>query len=164
MSAIHMTQDLRSKPVISMVSGNILARLEDVIVAPDMRRIAAVTSRIDTAHRKLGAIPGPEIRVWGKDALLTERHDLADRSSDPHEMIDWPSVSRQLKGCRVITTAGTHIGTLYDLIINDRGQIVGYDLLEVLIEGSIAYSRQVPAEACRLLQSDALIVDPSTFA
>ena len=91
MSAIHLTQDLLGKPVISIVNGNVLARLQDVLVSPDMRQIAAaVTSDGGTAHRGLG-----------------------------------------------------------------------YGLPKVLIEGAIADSRQVPAGAFCMLQSDVLVVDES---
>ena len=58
MSVIHLAQDLPGKPVISIVNGNVLARLEDVLVAPDMCQIAAaLTSDGNTAHRELGWIP-----------------------------------------------------------------------------------------------------------
>jgi uncharacterized protein YrrD len=127
-----------------------------------MRQVAAaVTYGSDALNLQSRAIPGGKIRVWGRDALLTDRPDIANRPGDSREMETWPRVVRQLKGRKVITAAGTHIGTLYDLIINDRGQILDYDLSEVMIEGPIAYSRQVPADAYRLLQSDALIVDAS---
>ena len=160
MSVIHLTQDLLGKPVISIVNGHVMAWLCDILVAPTMRQIAAaVTLDNGVEDRGFRAIPSADIQVWGRDALLTGRRDFADWSDDLGQMMNWPSVSRHLRGYKVITASGKQIGTLYDLAINERGQIVGYDLSEVLINGPIADSRQLPAQAFRSLESNILVVD-----
>jgi sporulation protein YlmC with PRC-barrel domain len=78
MSVIHMTQQLKGKPVISIANGNVLAWLQDVLVAPNMHQLAAaVTYGSDGLNLQDGAIPGHKIRVWGRDALLTDRSSIA---------------------------------------------------------------------------------------
>ena len=46
-----------------------------------------------------------------------------------------------------------------DVVIDERGQVIGYDLTAVFVEGPVAWSRQVPTEAVRSLSRDALLVD-----
>ena len=163
MSATHKIRDLLGKPVVSVLTGNVLATLEDVLVAPNLRQVAAaIGCRSSVSGFQTRALPSQEILVWGRDVILTDRSDLGDRPGGADEqLLQWPGFFGRLKECKVISTGGTLIGILYDMVITDRGQIVGYDLSEVIVGGPIAYSRQVPAQACRLLRADALVVDAS---
>ena len=160
MSDGTLSQELEGKPVIGMTDGNIVAKLEDVLIDPETCQIAAlVTSRGGLLKREIKAILGTDVHVWGRDAVLVRRADVVVEEEQVPGIEKWLSVVHDLKGREVVDTCGVRIGVLGDVIIAPQGQIMGYDLSQVFVKGPVAYSRQVPAEATRSLGRDALIVD-----
>ena len=165
MSDTHLAQELCGKPVISVTNGNIVARFEDVLIDPDTQQVAAlVTSQGALSNHKTNVIPGRVVHVWGRDTILINRTDVLAQEDQLPGIEEWLSVSRHLKGRTVVSTEGTRIGQLYDVVIDTQGHIVGYDLTQVFVEGPLAHSMQVPAQAMRSLSRDVLIVDLTKIA
>jgi sporulation protein YlmC with PRC-barrel domain len=57
---------------------------------------------------------------------------------------------------------GTRIGTLGDVVLDLKGQLVAYALDQVFVEGPLAESERIPVEAAHSLGHDVLIVDGNT--
>ena len=160
MPSTSLTQELDGVPIISVTNGRIVAWLADVLVDPDTCQVAAlVTSTAGPPALGVQAIPIGEVLVWGPDAVLVNRADVIIPGRHLPGSERWLSVAKQLKQCEVVGTDGTRIGELGDVVIDSRGQIVGYDLAQVFVEGPVAYSRQVPARATYALKRDRLVVD-----
>ena len=160
MSTTYLSGELRGKPVISVCDGSVVARLEDVLIDPGtLQVVALVTWRNRALKGKIRAIPGDEIRVWGRDAILTDRPDAGVQGDQLPGVERWLSVSENIEGRQVIGTDGVRIGIVEGLVIDAQGQVMGYDLHQVFVEGPVAYSMQVPASAVCSIGPDALIVD-----
>lgn len=54
---------------------------------------------------------------------------------------------------------GTRIGELNDVVIDNNGVVVGYDLAKVSIEGPVAKSKRIGVEATHALGPDMLVID-----
>ena len=116
-------------------------------------------TRVSCGARGVKAILGAEVRVWGRDVVLTNRPDVVVGRDELPGIESWLSVARQIRGREVIGIDGTCIGVLGDVLLDEHGWVLGYELAQVFVEGPVAYSMQVQAKAARFLSRDALIVD-----
>jgi uncharacterized protein YrrD len=133
--------------------------LEDVLIDPDTQHVSAlVTLKGNWLGDGTEAVPSEQVRVWGHDAILVSQPDAVVQVRRLPDVGKWLSVTGDLKGRMVTGTDGTRIGVLNDVVIDARGQVIGYDLTEVFVDGPVAWSRLVPAEAVRSLGRDALLV------
>ena len=165
MSNNCLSQELRGKSIVSVTNGQIIAKVEDVLLDPGTLRVAALVTaggglgNLLKSGRKTEAIPGDEVQVWGQDVVLVSGPDVIAKIEELPASDQWVSVSQQIKGRDVISAEGTRIGQLHDVVIDLKGQLVGYDLARVFVEGPPAQSKQIAVEATRTLGQDVLIVD-----
>jgi uncharacterized protein YrrD len=158
----HMSLDLRGKKIVSVTNGEIIGEVVDVLVDPQERRIAAlVTSRGNLFRRETQMLANEDITVIGKHVILSNRPDVVRNSEDVAGRDHWVGVSDHLRGNDVVTSDGTRIGRLQDIIVDPHGQIVGYALSNITVEGPIADNKQIPADSIQSFGKDVVIVDPS---
>ena len=128
------------KPLISVTDGSIIATFEDVLIDPDTQQVTAlVTRREDRLGHGLEAVPSERVRVWGHDVILVSRPDAVVKAGQLPDVGKWLSVSGDLKGREVAGMDGTCVGVLNDVVIDARGQVIGYDLTEVFVDGPVAW-------------------------
>ena len=153
-------QELSGKTIISVTNGKIIAAVVDVLIDPHTRQVAAlVTSKGNLSkHGQIEVIPDQEVQVWGQDVILISQPDVILKGEELPHLEKWLSVSDHIKGCDVVSVDGTHVGKLNDVIIDTQGQLIGYDLAQVSVEGPVAESKEIPAGLTHSLDPDALIV------
>jgi len=159
MSDVFLSQDFIGKPIIDKTTGQIIAKVVDILIDPNIVQVAAlVTSKGNLFERQIDAIPGHEVQVWGRDAILVGRTDVISNVEELAGSGTWLSVSDQVKGYEVVSSLGTRIGELNDVAVDAKGQLIAYDLGQVLIEGSLAESKRIPADITQSFGKDVLIV------
>lgn len=162
MPVTRKTQDMKDMPVVSLTNGQIIAKISDMLINPTSRSVSALlSSEGGLLSRTTKVIPATEVRVWGEDVIIVsgpeifvEREALAC-----HETC--LSVANQIKGREVVSQTGTRIGTLNDVLINTEGQVVGYDLSKVEVQGPVAKSKRIGVDATQALGPDVLVIDAS---
>lgn len=160
MAAVTLTASLKSMPVISITNGEILAKIENILINPNTRAVSALSfTKGGLLSRATQLIPAKEIRVWGEDVILVSGPDVFVPKENVSGYEDYLSVSDQLKGREVVSQDGKRIGILNDVLIDDQGQLVGYDLSKVFIEGAVAENKRISVEATHALGPDVLVVD-----
>ena len=171
MSNARTSQELQGKSVISVSNGQVIAKVLDVLIDPDPPQVAAIVTAkggggILKRQEEIEAIPADEVQVWGQDAVLVSGPDVAVRISELPGSEWWLSVTDQIKGHDVISTEGTRIGALNDVVVDTDGQFVSYDLAQAYAvgEGSAAKIKQIPVEATSSLGRDVLIVQATQIA
>jgi uncharacterized protein YrrD len=165
MSTNCLSQELHGKSVVSVNNGQIIAKVEDVLLDPTALRVAALVTMTGglgsmlKLERKTEAISSDEVQVWGQDVVLVSGPDVAVNIEELPDSDQWVSVSEKIKGRDVISADGTRIGQLNDVVIDLKGRLVGYDLARVFVEGPPSQSKRIAVEATRSLGQDVLIVD-----
>ncbi len=160
MSLVRKTQELKELPVVSLSDGKIIAKVSDMLVDPTTRSISALlSSEGGLLGRTTKTIPATEIQVWGEDVIIVSRPDIFVSKEDLPCHEQCLSVANQLKGRDVVGQDGTRIGTLNDVLIDNEGHLVGYDLSKVDIEGPVAKSKRIGVDATHALGPDVLVVD-----
>jgi len=157
----RVAQSLKDFQIISITNGQKIGKVQDVLVDPARTRLAGiVVSSGSLLSRKSLVIPRDKVVVWGEDVILVENPDVLQPKGKLDGLEDWLSASNNLKGMEVISTDGTKIAEIKDVVINADAQLVGYDLNQVFIEGSINKSKRIAVKATKSLGPDVLIVDP----
>ncbi len=160
MEIIRLSAELKDKPIVSMVDGKIIAKVKDLLVDPDTRTISAILfEEGGILSRQARLIPSQAVRVWGVDVILITSADAVV----PKEQLECSqrclTVGTQLKGRVIMSQDGKQIGELNDVVIDDQGVVVGYDLSKVSIEGPVAKSKRIGVDATHALGPDVLVID-----
>lgn len=160
MSDIFLSQDFIGNPIIDEATGQVIAKVEDVLIDPNVAQVAAlVTSKGNLFERQIEAIPRQEVRVWGQDAILVGRPDVISNIEELAGSGMWLSISDRVKGHEVVSSLGTRLGELNDVVVNAEGQLVAYHLGQVFVEGPLAESKRIPADTTQSFGPDVLIVN-----
>jgi len=153
-------QDLIGKPIVTMNRGEIIAKVKDVLIDPTRFEIAAlVLPPAKMFSKETMVVPNTVIHVLGRDVILVTSNEAMVHNDTLHGVASLLAVVGDLKGCPIATEKGVKVGTLNDVLVDDSGKIVGYDLAKVSIEGPIAASKRVPFRATRSIGRDMIIVD-----
>ena len=161
MSNRAASQRLEGNPVISVSNGQKIGKVEDILIDADALRAAAVvTSGGNLLNREIHAIPAASVEVWGLDACLVKQPDVVLKGEELDRNSQWLSVSDDIRGYEVVAEDGTRIGTLGDVVLDGEGQVMGYEMADVAIEGRVAVAKWIDVKATQSLGPDVLIVKP----
>jgi uncharacterized protein YrrD len=153
------SRDLIGKPLITITHGEIIGKVKDVLIDPESYEIAALVLPGKMFSRKTMVLARHLVHVFGKDVILVKSNEVMARDDKLKGVSSLLGVSKQMKGQEIVTEQGVRIGIVGDVLVNETGKVVSYDLAKVFIEGPISESRQVPLEATRSLGPDVIIVD-----
>ena len=155
----RLTHALKGLPVIDMKEGRKFATFEDVMIDPKTLKPAAlITSKGNLLRHELKWIPGKNVKVWGKDAILVDGLDLIQDEGEFSGPKTWLSVWDEVKGRTVISMEGTRIAQIADMFMDEAGNFVAYDLAQVYIDGPLAETKRLDIGTTHSLGHDVLIV------
>ncbi|MDQ4074866.1 MAG: PRC-barrel domain-containing protein [Chloroflexota bacterium] len=137
-------KEILKKEVISVSNGRKLGTIEDLYLGTSLERIRAldITTESGLFNRTTRLIPFDHVVRLGVDVVLVEDDDVTRAEDELAQTALWTRLS-QLRGRKVDTTGGTHIGRITDVIISDEGDILGYALGDIAVKGPIAQKRAV---------------------
>lgn len=159
MSARNASQKPVGNPVIRITHGEMIAKIEDLQIDPNTLSVAAaITSKGTLLNREMEAIPADRVEVWGQHAILVKQPDVTVKEDELGGRAGWLSTSDEIRGFEVVAEDGTRIGTLADVVVNTEGQIMGYEMANVAIEGRVATAKWIDVKATRSLGPDVLLV------
>lgn len=152
---MQLVKNLLDKPLISLNEGRIIGTVKAILFTPDWKAVVGVSLNAEKAPNwsaqglaaSLGAqrlfnvktslILQSDITLFGLDALLVRQTGVIIDSAQASEFNIWQKPD-DLKGRAIETPGGTKIGTLGDVIINSRGKVLGFQLSQWLIQGTLA--------------------------
>lgn len=159
MSTRIASQKLIGNPVIGITTGEMIAKIEDLQIDPNtLSAVAAITSKGTLLRREVEAIEAAQVEVWGQDAILVKKPDVIVKEGELSGRDGWLSASDDIRGYEVVAEDGTRVGTLSDVVLDTEGQIMGYEMADVAIEGRVAVADWIDVKATRSLGPDVLIV------
>lgn len=157
----QLAKQLNGKAIVDIHNGEKIGQISDVLFNPNTLRVAALMiSQGGLLNRDEEAFPADNVQVWGKDVVLVNRSNQmgVDRVTGVDQFV---KLSDQLRGRYVVSTDGERVGQIEDVLLGDRGQLVGYELSQVFVQGPLVESKRIPVDATSSLGKDVLIVDLS---
>lgn len=144
---MRLGKDLTGKPIISITDGRLVGYAKDVYVNQDLYWITGIfTGSEGLISRKAKLIERDSVVVFGIDAILVKSSEVETDNKELDGADKWLRLDK-LRGRGVDTPGGTKVGVIGDIIIGEEGEISGFALSKVFVEGPIADKGTLPRSA-----------------
>lgn len=144
---MRLGKDLVGKQIISVTDGRSLGNAKDIYINNDLTDITGVYLGSEgLIKRKHFVITRANVVVFGIDAILVRASDVIGEENDLPESVAWTRLSK-LNKREVDTPGGTKVATIGDIILGEQGNITGFALSRVYVEGPIEKNGTIPRTA-----------------
>lgn len=135
---MRLGKDLLNKTIISITDGRDLGSVKDIYLNNNLTKITGIfTGQEGMIRRKSFLIPRDNVVVFGIDAILVKNAEVIVDEADLAVAADWIRLSK-LRGRDVDTPNGTKVASVGDVVIGEEGDLLGFSLSKVYVEGPIA--------------------------
>lgn len=153
------SRDLIGRLIVTVTRGEIVGKVKDVLIDPDQWEVAALVLPGKVFSRDTLIIPRAVVHVFGQDVILVKSNETMPRDDTLDRVASLIAVSGQMKGRQIATERGIKVGVLNDVLVDEAGKVVAYDLAKVFVKGPLAKSKEIPFHATRSVGPDLIIVD-----
>lgn len=134
---MRLGKDLVGKQIISITDGRSLGAAKDIYINNDLNAITGIYLGSEgLIKRKHFLITRDNVTVFGIDAILVKNSDVIAEENDLPESVSWVRLSK-LNKREVDTPGGTKVASIGDIILGEQGEITGFALSRVYVEGPI---------------------------
>lgn len=144
---MRLGKDLVGKQIISVTDGRSLGNAKDIYISHDLTDITGIYLGSEgLIKRKHFLIARPNVVVFGIDAILVRTSEVVTEEDDLPETVSWVRLSK-LNKREVDTPGGTKVANIGDIILGEQGNITGFSLSRVYVEGPIEKNGTIPRSA-----------------
>lgn len=144
---MRLGKDLVGKQIISITDGRLLGNVKDLYLEEELRWLTGINLGSEgLIKRKNLLITRQDVVVFGIDAILVKHADVVSDDQQFTEAEHWLRLSK-LRGRDMDTPGGTKVGTVGDITIGEEGNITGFTLGRVYVEGPVAEQGFIPRRA-----------------
>lgn len=144
---MRLGKDLVGKQIISVTDGRSLGNAKDIYISNDLTDITGIYLGSEgLIKRKHFLITRENVVVFGIDAILVRTSEVVVEENAQPESVAWIRLSK-LNKREVDTPGGTKVATIGDIILGEQGNITGFALSRVYVEGPIEKNGTIPRGA-----------------
>ncbi|GAC1561966.1 MAG: hypothetical protein NVS2B7_36140 [Herpetosiphon sp.] len=133
---MHMQSinELFGKEVVNQSSGQKIAKVQDVVLDSSARHIVALVMNDG------GLIHSPSVIRWSAiatlgDVIVVNPPSPVGTVKDDTEVADLLKLETRITGTSIINPGGSEIGSVSDILVNDQGEVIGYEVKQGLFDG-----------------------------
>lgn len=144
---MRLGKDLVNKQIISITDGRSLGAAKDIYMSSDLTDITGIYLGSEgLIKRKHFLITRADVVVFGIDAILVRASNVIAEETELPETVAWVRLSKLSKR-EVDTPGGTKVASIGDIILGEQGNITGFALSRVYVEGPIEKNGTIPRTA-----------------
>jgi len=137
----------QGKPLISLTDGKKLGEVKDLYLDETLNRITGVFLGSEgLINRKSMAVARDSIEVMGLDAWLVKDSSVVVAPETIPNIASFLAVN-DLRGREIVTEGGTKIGAVDDVIFANNGDILGFVLSKIVVQGPLAERKTIARSA-----------------
>ncbi len=141
---MRLGKELTGKPIISVTDGRFLGNVKDLYLDEELTYITGIYLGSEgLLKRTHNLIDREAVIVFGIDAILVKEADVITNEKEHPAAETWLRFDK-LRGREIDTPGGTKVGTIGDILIGSEGEITGFSLAKVFVEGPIATQGRIP--------------------
>lgn len=134
------TKEFQGKLLISLSDGKNLGEVKDVYLDQDATKVvAAFLGKSGIINRKSLTVEISHIKLFGIDAWLTDASDIVIAKDDVSGAETY-LLGDSLRGREIQTDGGTKIGTIGDILVDDKCNVLGFSFDKLNVEGPLSES------------------------
>ena len=142
-----LIKEFHDRLLISVTDGKKLGELKDVYLDRDITRMVAVyLGKSGIINRKTLMIELPRVQLFGVDAWFISGSDTVI-ARDEVAGAETYLLAGDLRGREIQTEGGTKIGSVGDVIVDEKSKVVGFTLDRLQVQGPLAESRVIARAA-----------------
>lgn len=143
----RLAKTIVGKAVISTAQGQQLGKVEDLYLDSGGNNVTALYLGAEgLINRKHQLIGFHHIDMIGIDVVLVSANGVVESADETPDAKHWTRM-KDLIGRKVDTGGGTPIGKVSDLILDGAGNILGFALSNISVEGPVATHKSVTRQA-----------------
>lgn len=140
---MRLGKDLINKPIYSIDEGKLLGKVQDLYFDSTYEVILGLyIGSQGLVRRKSELIRAGDVVIYGADAVLVGNSSAITDDNALPAAKGWMRRDK-LAGREVDSPAGTRLGTVGDVIIDNAGRITGFALSKTFVEGPLAAKRVI---------------------
>ncbi|MGH9838778.1 MAG: PRC-barrel domain-containing protein [Blastocatellia bacterium] len=144
---MQKTREFQGKLLISITDGKNLGEIKDVYLDKDCNEVIAVyLGKTGLISRKAQLIHIDQIRLFGIDAWLVNGSDKVANKEEV-EGSDQFILADELRGRAIQTDGKTRIGTVGDIAVDSRLNVLGFAFDKIHVEGPLAEAKAIARAA-----------------
>ena len=132
-------------PIISLAEGVRIGHVKDLVLDPDGRTVAALVVSEPSWRRDAELVPIGKVRSFGRDAITI--YDLSGliQSRSERDLYDLLMADVKLDGLLAMTEGGNYLGTVEEVMLGPRGELIAYEISAGFTEDVHRGKRLLPA-------------------
>jgi uncharacterized protein YrrD len=144
---MRLGKELIGKPIYSITDGRQQGSVKDLYIDLELKLLKGIyLGREGLINRRIRVITREDVTVFGFDAVLTAKGDVATDNSQVPEVDVWLRRD-DLQNREVETAGGTKVGTVGDVLFDEQAEVAGVWLARVHVAGPIAEKKMLPRAA-----------------
>ncbi|HEU5013311.1 MAG TPA: PRC-barrel domain-containing protein [Roseiflexaceae bacterium] len=144
--------DIFGKEVINQTSGEKIAAVQDVVLDRDLRQIVALLIRGGGLFSDTHVVRWNAVVSMG-DVVVVRAEPPLPTLKDDAEVSELSEHANRITGTSVISDKGEELGSIGDIFINERGEVIGYEVKQ----GMLHSDRYLAVENVQATGKDAII-------
>lgn len=149
------TKDFQGKLLISLTDGKKLGEIKDVYLDQEATKVvAAFLGKSGIINRKALTVEISRVKLFGIDAWLVDASDIVIAKDDVSGAESY-LLGDSLRGREVQTDGGTKIGTVGDILVDEKCKVLGFSFDKLNVEGPLSESRMIARPAITNLGNQA---------
>lgn len=162
MDGMRTGREIVGLPVVTLAQAAKVGTIRDLVIDPSRRAVSALLLAEANQQQPSRQVPFESVRRVGPDAVMIE--DEAAVAPIPEQ---WPlqtlcAGSFRLLGLRVLTEGGRTVGTVSDVVVDERsGLIERYQLSAGPLRDVISGRISIPASTPRSMGAEYMVVPES---
>lgn len=143
-TTMFLGKDIIGNPVITVSNGRSIGKAKDIYLTKDCQTVAGIYLGTEGLFsRQSYLVKSDDIVTIGEDAVLVKHGEVIHEEGEI-TMTENNWLRRdELQGRPIDTPGGTKVGTVGDVIINNNGDVLGFSLSQVYVDGPIADNRAI---------------------
>jgi uncharacterized protein YrrD len=151
---MHKSKDLIGKTIVQQQTGDKVAIVYDVIFDAEARKVLALLIETGGWFRDARIVPWSRVTSIG-DVILVRGDTPAVVKASESEVAGLLSQDPHITGVPIVSDTGEKVGTVGDLLIDDRGEVQGYEVKQGRIH--LSGHKFLPVDQVRAVGPDAVI-------
>ena len=158
---MRKSKELIGKTIVQQETGDTVAVVYDVIFDAEARKVVALLIETSGWFRDARIVPWSRVTSIGDVILVRGATPVVVKASES-EVAGQIAHDPHITGVTIVSDTGEKVGTVGDLLINDTGEVAGYEVKQGFIP--LAGHKFLPVDQVRAVGPDAVIAATTDLA